>query len=296
MLNFLRSRGDSIASYNPVNYFPDFNKKWPDYKFKKPFILVDFRYHPAADWWFDHHLTSFLKESWQKNFVPDQTHVFNPKTKSVCELVLRHLADNFKYKPPRHMKYLVEWASIIDGATYKSPKELVEIKEPAIKFNLFIDAMDQGRPNYARSVQKIIEALSAKSLAGIIKTKEFKNKISSLIKNHAKKVKILKLILQKNKKVVFADLTGHEIFSHKFVIYYLYPEIFYSVGISRASDYYHLGVGKNPWNKTGRVNIGQLLTGYGGGGHRDVGGVERKSKEEIIKIADEITEYLNEHG
>ena len=41
MLSFLSERGDTIVSYNPLNYFPDFKRKWPVYKFKKPFILVD---------------------------------------------------------------------------------------------------------------------------------------------------------------------------------------------------------------------------------------------------------------
>jgi nanoRNase/pAp phosphatase (c-di-AMP/oligoRNAs hydrolase) len=35
---------------------------------------------------------------------------------------------------------------------------------------------------------------------------------------------------------------------------------------------------------------------YGGGGHKGVGGLERKSKKEIMKIAEEIIEYLNKHG
>jgi len=133
MLNFLRSRGDDIVSYNPIDYFPDVNRKWPEYKFKKPFILVDFRYHPAADWWFDHHLTSFFKKKWQNSFKVDRTHVFNPKIKSVCELVVRHLSKIFKYSPPRYIEYLVKWTSIIDSASYKSPKELVDIKRELYK-------------------------------------------------------------------------------------------------------------------------------------------------------------------
>jgi nanoRNase/pAp phosphatase (c-di-AMP/oligoRNAs hydrolase) len=44
------------------------------------------------------------------------------------------------------------------------------------------------------------------------------------------------------------------------------------------------------------VNIGKLMSKYGGGGHRTVGGIEKKTKPEILKVAEEIIEYLNRHG
>src|SRR3990167_62168 len=47
----------------PVDY--ELKKEWPDRTLPKPGAIVDFLYHPDADWWFDHHPTTFARTDWE---------------------------------------------------------------------------------------------------------------------------------------------------------------------------------------------------------------------------------------
>lgn len=68
------------------------------------------------------------------------------------------------------------------------------------------------------------------------------------------------------------------------------------IDFDKDNKIFKLSVGKNPWRARGRVHIGKILSKYGGGGHDGAGGLEKKTKEEILKIADEVVEYLNAKG
>jgi nanoRNase/pAp phosphatase (c-di-AMP/oligoRNAs hydrolase) len=52
--------------------------------------------------------------------------------------------------------------------------------------------------------------------------------------------------------------------------------------------------GVNPWNSPGEdgVHIGEIMEGYGGGGHRSVGGANPPSLAEARRVAKEVAERL----
>src|SRR5581483_8268760 len=76
MLAFLRSRGDDIEHFVPVKY--DIIPEWRHTDFfmrhkliagpvrgRNPAIIVDFPFHPGAQFWFDHHLLPFREPKWE---------------------------------------------------------------------------------------------------------------------------------------------------------------------------------------------------------------------------------------
>lgn len=297
MLNFLHSRGYDIVSFSPINFSPKLKPKWPSHRFKKPFILVDFLYHPRAAWWFDHHETSFINEKWRKRFKNDRHHVFNPARKSACDLIRGHLKLKFNYKPPKHIANLAKWATKIDSASYKSAKEALWGKQPYIKLALAINPLNfksQAKANYFKT---IIKSLAREPIAKTIQIPVVRKEIQRIEKTNKKAKKIFKKISVVISKIVLVDGTKTKAQLSNFFGYYFYPEINYALTLEFFGNYYHLNIGKNPWKKTpNKVHIGEMLIKYGGGGHKDVGGFERKSKGEIMKITEEIIEYLNKHG
>ncbi len=297
MLNFLHSRGDDIISYNPINFTPNLKKNWADYKFKEPFILVDFLYHPRATWWFDHHLTSFINDGWRRRFEGDKNHAFDPAKKSACDLIAEHLKKEFGYKPPRFILDLIKWATIIDSASYKSAEEAIRGKQPAIKLALALNPINFKAQAAAKYFETIVKSLAGKPMAKTVKIKIVKKEIKRIEEDNKKAKKVFKKISKVAGRAVFIDGTKTEAQLSNFFGYYFYPKINYVITLEFYGSYYHLSVGKNPWKKTpARIHIGKMLSKYGGGGHDGVGGMDKKSKSEIMKIAEEVIKYLNKHG
>lgn len=292
MLDFLKSRGDKIISFHPINYFAGLQKKWPRFKFKEPFILVDFRYHPKANFWFDHHFSTFISKNWQSNFANDKTHYFAPKFKSCCGAIIFHLGKHFGYQPPRHIKELLKWADIVDSASYKSARQAIELKESGLRLAMFL-----GSYSYQLHQKEIIERLASEPISKIIKLPLITEKLKKLDHEAEKAKKIFRNISTLKGKSMLIDTTKTKTFVSPYLGYLLCPQIGYCVRVERINGDYHINAGKNPWQRNKKIiNIGKLMSKYGGGGHKTVGGVDKRTKSEILKIAAEIIEYLNKHG
>ncbi len=291
MLDFLQSRGDEIISFNRVNYLPSLKSHWPDDEFKGPFIIVDFLYHPRASWWFDHHLTTFTLPDWKDNFRPDNNHFWDVNFKSCCGMMAAHFVKEFGYCPPAHIKELTKWADIVDSAGYDSAKQVIEAESLALKLNLALLSLEEKENAISRKF--IIKQLAKAEISELLKIPAMSERIKHLLNETEKSKKIFPSISRFDKKVLFVDATKTAIPISRFLGYYLNPEAFYTVTIERIPGGYHLNVGKNPWNKNHEINLGRLMSQYGGGGHAGVGAVERENKEEVLKVAGEIVEYLN---
>jgi len=212
MLAFLRSRGDDIEHFVPVNYYllsqwlsEDFFKKHKLFKGQRnPAIVVDFLYHPKAAWWFEHHPTTFKKPEWAKRFRADQQHHLAPQYPSCTHLVYDALRKNFGWKPPRHIKELVKWLDVIDGAQYRSARQTIEFKEPALQVNEFVEM----KLHRATGNKRLIELLATEPLDAIARLPEVRRFVKKLRKEYAKGLAFIK----KNTKIVggvsFLDRTG----------------------------------------------------------------------------------------
>jgi len=297
VLNFLRSRGDNIISFTPMDYSPALKKRWANFKFKKPFIIVDFLYHPKASWWFDHHPTSFVHAAWRKKFRNDKNHVFGlARRSSCCDLMARCLKKEFSYKPPKFIVELVKWATFVDGAWYKSAREAIESKQPAIRLARATDPNLRGRA-LVKYFEAMVKSLASEPIARTIQIPAVKKEIRRVEGSDAKVKKVLGRISTVTGRTVFLDGTRANVELSNYSGYYFHPKIDYTLSLEFHGSYYHLTVGKNPWKKTpAKVHIGKMLDKYGGGGHKTVGGVERKSKREILRIVREVVEYLGRYG
>lgn len=303
MLAFLRSRGDDIEHFTPVNYY--LTKQWLDERFfqkhklfkgkRNPAIVVDFIYHPAAAFWFDHHPTTFKKEIWKKKFKPDKFHHLEPRYVSNCHLTYAALKADFKWKPPKNISELIPWADMIDGAQYKNPLQTITIKEPALEIAAFVDETSDDQ----KETVALIDLLSKKSVKDIAKLKKIKKAAREVRKDNLKTLAFYKKHLQVFGDATFIDLTGTGLHSLRFAPYYLRPKIMYAVRLTEKEGMYHLGIGASPWirgaaeRKHRNVHAGEILKKYGGGGHKKAGAVEFQTKKEAEKALREIIPLLN---
>ena len=57
---------------------------------------------------------------------------------------------------------------------------------------------------------------------------------------------------------------------------------------------FKIGIGSNKWSEErSTIDLGGLARKYGGGGHKGVGALFVKSRDEALRIANEIIDFLN---
>jgi hypothetical protein len=299
MLAFFSSRGDTVSRFLPVDY--TIKSRWTKEDFFKkrntagrggnPAVVVDFLYHPKAAFWFDHHETTFKLPSWEKRFKPDKFHQLNPSYPSCCHLVLDSLIKGFGFKTPAHIRELARWLDVVDGALYKNSRQTIEMKEPALQINEFIE-----RYKGANSLSWLIKLLATRSLASVARDARVTRAISSIRKKRESDLLLYRRSLRRNGKTVHIDLVPYPGRELRFAPFYLYPDITYALALKRKSHgMVHIGVSSNPWRRRAcRLHIGELLKRYGGGGHRYVGGVEVKGKRQATALRDRFIKILND--
>ncbi len=298
MLAFLRSRGDDIEHFVPVNYY--LLPQWIDENFfakhklfkgkRNPAIVVDFLYHPQAAFWFEHHPTTFKRASWKKNFRSDKQHRLEPERPSCTHLVYASLKKEFGWKPAQHLTELVKWLDVIDGARYRSARQTIEIKEPALQVNEFVDMKLHGAAEDAW----IINMLATQPLSKIARIPRVANFVKRLRKKYAAGLAFIKKKTQVIGKVGFIDRTGSLLEFPHYGLYYEFPRINYFVRVSNRDGLCHVNAGISPWKKgNGTIHIGKLLMPFGGGGHETVGGVEFTTRKKAMDAARKIVDAIN---
>ncbi len=256
--------------------------------------IVDFKY--SADerltWWFDHHQSAFLSAQDEKHFLADTSgrKFLDVDSKSCAEFIARIAKEKFDFVD-ESLSELIEWAHIIDGALYESAAQCVELRSSALKLMQVIEG-----EKYPAFVEKIIKALTEKSLDEIVASEEIQARLKPILEQHWKAVEIIKERSKYERGVVSFDLMGTGIDGYnKFIPYYFYPETTYTVSLSQSAFRTKVSVGSNPWAPRPRIhNIAEICERYGGGGHAVVGAVSLKPEDPELgkKITHDIIEEL----
>ena len=265
--------------------------------------IVDFKYStsPKITWWFDHHQSAFLtpddavhyerQQSTRKFYDPD----YRSCTKFIATIAQKRFG--FDAKPVEEVVY---WADIIDGAAYPDARTAVEMKEPAMKLTMVIEASQDHT-----FIPRLIPLLATRSLAEIIQEPFVGQLIPPLLDRHRKSIDIMRERTDCRDGTVYFDVTDHELEGYnKFIPYYLHPQCVYSVGLSKSSFRTKVSVGSNPWASEERmVNLAKICERYGGGGHARVGAISFEpdkfdtARSAAREIVDELRQaYRGEHA
>ncbi len=256
--------------------------------------IVDFKYSPSPriTWWFDHHQSAFLTPADASHFEQEQsnTKFYDPDFRSCTKFIAAVTEQRFGFNPAP-VAELIEWADIIDGALYDDPQTAVEMKAPAMKLTMAIEANQDHQ-----LIPNLIPMLAYEPLAEIVATPMIAERIPPLMERHRRSIEILRERTQCKDGTVFFDVTDYELEGHnKFIPYYLHPACVYSVGLSKSSFRTKVSVGSNPWAQISHFeNLAKICERYGGGGHARVGAISfpPDRREEARKAADEIVAEL----
>ena len=254
--------------------------------------IVDFKYSssPKITWWFDHHESAFLTPADAAHFEHDESNrkFYDPAFKSCTSFVAMVAEQRFGFDP-RSVSELVRWTDIVDGAMYEDAKSAVEMKAPAMKLTMAIEASSDYE-----FVKKLIPLLAYHPLAEILEQPFVTAVLPPLLERHQRSIDILRQRSEEKDGTIFFDITDLDMEGYnKFVPYYLHPDSIYSVGLSKSSFRVKVSVGSNPWSKREpAVNLAKVCERYGGGGHARVGAISfdvtqnaaaRKAAQEIVE-------------
>ena len=115
---------------------------------------------------------------------------------------------------------LIYWADIIDGAQFPDAKTAVELKEPAMRLMLVIEASHSSE-----LIHKIIRELQRNSLADVMDDPEVRSTFERLYAHHFESIEIMRSAARCNSGVIEFDVSDHDLDGYnKFIPYYLFPE------------------------------------------------------------------------
>jgi hypothetical protein len=256
--------------------------------------IVDFKYSssPRITWWFDHHESAFLTPADAAHFEQEQSNrkFYDPGFKS-CTSFLATVAEQRFGFDPGPVAELIHWTDIVDGALYEDAKSAVEMRAPAMKLTMAIEAAPD--PGF---VKHLISLLAYEPLGKILEEPLVAAVLPPLLERHERSIDILRTRTEQKDGTIFFDITDQELEGYnKFIPYYLHPDSIYSVGLSKSSFRVKVSVGSNPWSKREpSVNLAKVCERYGGGGHARVGAIsfEPTDNEAAHKAALEIVEEL----
>jgi hypothetical protein len=256
--------------------------------------IVDFKYSssPKITWWFDHHESAFLSPADAAHFEQDQSNrkFYDPDFKSCTSFIAMVAKERFGFDS-RPVSELVHWADIVDGAMYDDAKSAVEMKAPAMKLTMAIEASTDRD-----FVKTMIPLLAYQPLAKILEEPFVTAVLPPLLERHQRSIEILRQRSEEKDGTIFFDITDLDLEGYnKFIPYYLHPDSIYSIGLSKSSFRVKVSVGSNPWSKRPpAVNLARVCERYGGGGHARVGAIsfEVNQSEAAHKAALEIVEEL----
>jgi hypothetical protein len=258
--------------------------------------IVDFKYSdsPRLTWWFDHHKSAFLSPEDEAHFKADTSgrKFLDASYKSCAKFIAETTRREFGFDA-EPMGELVRWANKIDGALYESAAEPVEMRADAFKLALVIEnERDQ------KLIERVIRDLQIKPLSEVARSHYIDARVIPLYERHLRSMEIIKRNARVIGPVVFFDVVGHDMEGYsKFVPYYLYPEVTYSVSVSLSSFRSKISVGSNPWAPRTRTHdLAAICERYGGGGHAVVAAISLAPEdlENARKIAAEIVEELQQ--
>lgn len=279
-------RGERVT-LRSVNY--DQRDNWLQFEAGRRFAIVDFHFHPRAEYWFDHHPTTFLTPELRAEYRPDERWCWDESSPSCPPLILAHARQHWGYEAPERFLEMARWSDIIDAARYESVDQAIFGDQPALRIARSLTVA----PTPAW-VDELAEAMTTGTLDEVASRSDVEKAHQRASRNRDKALEQFPPTVEWIRGgVIFYDASSSRIRRERFAPFYHHPEVVYSVGVIPTRSGFHVTCGENPWNPPEHgLHVGELMETYGGGGHRAVGGANPENLQAARRVAAEVAEAL----
>jgi hypothetical protein len=284
----LRELGrEAEVGWSSVNY--DRRANWERFEEGRHFAIVDFHFHPRAAYWFDHHPTTFLSDQLRAAYAPSERWQWDPEAPSCPPLILEHARARWGYAAPERFLEMARWSDVIDAARYKDVEEAVFGDRAALRVARALTVA----PSEAW-IDELVGAMAQGTLDEVADRADVEKAFQRASRNRDKALNQFPPTVESTSEgVVVYDASSNQIRRERFAPFYHHPAAHYAVGVIPTRAGFHISCGENPWNPSPvDVHIGRLMEGYGGGGHRAVGGANPPDLPAARTAAFEVAEVL----
>ena len=264
-------------------------------------IIANLPYHPACSLWFDHHFTNgaagfdrpVVAGRGAFRMAPSAARVVYEYYSEVPSASPERYRSGLPMMDTHRVTELLRDTDKIDGGTLTRD----DVLHPAgyVLISMTIYGKESDEEPYWRH---LIDLIRERPLAEILDDPEVRRRYDHVLGSQERLRQQLLERAELRGNVIILDLRDTEDLTdaNRFLLYTLFPEGNISMKIARDSQRAHttaISVGYNIFNTTSTVNVGDLLSHYGGGGHRVVGSC-RVPDGEAARAADEILRHISE--
>jgi hypothetical protein len=277
-----------FRTIHPVNYSQQ--DDWSHLQLPRRSAVVDFLYHPQADFWADHHSTTFCSELMKADFeAHGHEFRFYDSRAGSCAMLLWQQLGAFLGPDPR-LEEMARWADKIDSASYASVEEAIFSLHPAmvVSRSLAVDADGE----YCRF---LITLLQKSNLEEAAQTSQVQKRfITAKTLTDAGLDRVGKSISLRG-NVAFFEANSEGVMMNRYAPYCFYPHASYSVGVVHSKSGTKITAMRNPWLNFESAHLGQFMRKFGGGGHQRVGSVilPNATNSQVSEIVPELLHELN---
>jgi hypothetical protein len=263
-------------------------------------IIANLPYHPACTLWFDHHFTNGAAGFDRPVVAGRGAFRMAPSAaRVVYEYYSEVPSGSPRYESALNMMRtdrvtaLLRDTDKIDGGTLT--REDVLHPDGYVLISMTIYGKESAEEPYWR---RLIDLIRDRALPEVLDDPEVRARGERILGLQERLRRQLLEHAELRGNVIYLDLRETEDLTdaNRFLLYTLFPEGNISMKISRDPQRAHttaISVGYNIFNTTSGVNVGELLTHYGGGGHRVVGSC-RVPDSEAGRAVDEILRHIRE--
>lgn len=255
-------------------------------------IVTNLPYVEKAHLIFDHHLSETVR-----NNEIRKNHIINPTAPSAARVVFDYYGGKEVFKNiPEEMMVAVDKA---DSAQFNMEDVLQpkgwELLSFLMDARTGLGRFREFRVSNYQLMMDLIAYCKTHTIEEILDLPDVKERVELYFRYE----KDFKMQLEKCTKVygnvVVVDLRKEEIIypGNRFMVYAMYPETNISIhviwGVKQQNTVF--AVGKSIFDKTSKINIGDVMLKRGGGGHMAAGTCQmpnETSNTELIKLIDEL--------
>jgi hypothetical protein len=296
--------GALITKFEPIESYLFVEPKFMQdgmVEVRKGDIIANLPFHPNCTLWFDHHITNTTPH-FDRPIMPGKGGF--RLAPSAARVVYEYYTELFnKQNAPEaarltflnsaRMTYLLQEADKIDAG--KLTREDVLNPQGYVLISMTTDGRNAGDEPYWL---RVIELLREETLDNTLNDPEVKRRCQQILdqQEQLRAILLQRAILKGN--VIYVDLRGMDTIpdGNRFLIFTLFPQSNIQVKVAndpQRANTTAISVGYNIFNPTSKVNVGELLQKYGGGGHRVVGSCrvpDDKAEQAIREIVEAVTE------
>jgi hypothetical protein len=287
LAHVLRETFDEEPKWASVNY--DQRTNWDDFERGRRFAVVDFHFHPRAEYWFDHHATTFLKPEYRENYAPSENWLWDETSPSCPPIILAHANKHWNYKTPVRFEEMAKWSDVIDAAEFVNVDQALFGDDAALRISRALAAAPDKD-----WTDKLVGAMVDGTLEEVAGRADVEKSWQRAVRNRDKAlVQFPPTVRSTDEGVILYDASSNKIRRERFAPFFHHAQASFAVGVIPTRAGYHVTAGRNPWNlPPDVVHIGEIMEQHGGGGHRAVGGANPPSLQAARTTAAEVAEKL----